>query len=174
MKDPYIPTPNIHPTALVAPGAVVYGDVEIRADTFVLFGAIIRAELDRVRIGSGTNIQDNAVVHCDEDLPSIIGDRVTIGHSAVVHGAAVGDNCLVGIGARALNGSELGEGSWLAAGSVLPEGRAIPPWTLGVGIPAHPVRELTQSEIARASDGVDHYLALLAAYREIFSNEARL
>jgi carbonic anhydrase/acetyltransferase-like protein (isoleucine patch superfamily) len=86
----------------------------------------------------------------------------------VVHGATVGDHCLVGIGARALNGSELGEGAWLASGAVLPEGRVIPPWTLAVGIPAKPLRELTETEIDRQRSGVDDYLRLGATYREMF------
>ena len=89
---------------------------------------------------------------------------MTVGHAAVVHGASVGDNCLVGIGSRALNGSTMAEGSWLAAGSILTEGRSIPPWTLAMGIPAKPVRELTEEEAAYQSDGVDHYLEFGAAY----------
>ena len=110
MRDPHIPAPNINPTALVAPGAVVQGDVEIGSLTFVLFGVVIRAELDRVRIGTETNIQDNTVVHCDEGLPTSIGNRVTVGHSAVVHGAVVADRCLVGIGAILRATDLLGQG----------------------------------------------------------------
>ncbi|MGA7097430.1 MAG: gamma carbonic anhydrase family protein [Acidimicrobiia bacterium] len=168
MRPPNIPDPQIDPSALILPGAHVHGQVSIGPRALVLFGAVIRAELDRIDIGSETNIQDNAVLHCDEDVPCVLGDRVTVGHSAVVHGARVGDRCLVGIGAKLLNDSTLGEGAWLAAGSVLAEGKTIPPWTLGVGIPARPVRELTDSEIARADDGVDHYLELMDAYRKLF------
>lgn len=134
---------------------------------FVLFGAVIRAELDRIEIGAETNIQDNAVLHCDEAVPCLIGERVTVGHGAFVHAATVGDRALLGIGAKALNRSTIGEGAWLAAGSVLTEGRSVPPWTLAMGTPARPVRELTAEEVQRASDGVDHYLELLAAYRQI-------
>jgi carbonic anhydrase/acetyltransferase-like protein (isoleucine patch superfamily) len=154
---------------VVAPGAQIYGDVTLDSDVFVLFGTVIRAELDRVVVGSETNIQDNCVFHCDEDVPTIVGTRVTVGHSAVVHGATVGDRALIGIGAKALNDSEIGEGAWLASGSVLPEGKSIPAWTLAMGIPAKPVRDLTEKEIQRADEGVDHYLELLAAYREIFA-----
>lgn len=170
MRDPSIPEPQIHRTALLAPDAVVFGQVEIGPRSFILFGAVIRAELDRIIIGSETNIQDNSVLHCDEDVPCIIGDRVTVGHLAVVHGAEVGDKALIGIGARALNNSVIGEGAWLAAGSVLTEGSEIPPWTLALGTPARVVRELTDDEIRRADDGVDHYLQVADAYREIFSN----
>jgi carbonic anhydrase/acetyltransferase-like protein (isoleucine patch superfamily) len=154
---------------VISPGAQIYGDVTIDADVFVLFGAVIRAELDRIVIGSETNIQDNCVFHCDEDVPALIGRRVTVGHSAVIHGSEVGDQSLIGIGAMALNRTSIGEGAWLAAGSVLPEGKSIPPWTLAMGTPAKPVRDLTEDEMRRADEGVDHYLELAAAYREIFS-----
>lgn len=170
MREPLIPEPKVDPTALIAPGAHVHGQVEIDKHTFVLFGAVIRAELDRIRVGSETNIQDNAVLHCDEGVPCIVGNRVTIGHSAVVHGARIGDGALIGIGAKALNRSEVGEGAWLGAGAVLAEGRKIPAWTLALGTPASVVRDLTDEEIQRADDGVDHYLQAAAAYREIFSN----
>lgn len=170
MKKPYVPEPTIHPTAVVAPSANIHGQVEIGANCFILFGVAIRAELDRVTIGTETNIQDNTVIHCDEGIPCAIGKRVTIGHAAVVHGTTVGDHALIGIGARTLNRSVVGEGSILAAGSVLTEGKEIPPWTLAMGIPAKPVRDLTEEEIVRSSEGVDHYLAFAEAYREIFSN----
>jgi carbonic anhydrase/acetyltransferase-like protein (isoleucine patch superfamily) len=165
-----LPEPKIDPEAFIAPGAVVYGDVTIGESVFVLFGVVIRAELDRVEVGAQTNIQDNSVLHCDEDVPCVIGKRVTVGHAAVVHGALVGDRCLIGIGAKLLNRSHLGEGAWLAAGSVLAEGKEIPPWTLGMGIPAKPVRELTEAEIARQDEGVDHYQELMERYRGLFGS----
>lgn len=158
----------IDPSAIIAPGTHIYGDVTIGAEVLVLFGAVLRADLDRIVIGEQSNIQDNCVLHCDEDVPTFIGKRVTVGHSAVIHGAEVGDSALVGIGAIALNRSRIGEGAWLAAGSLLPEGREIPPWTLAFGTPAKPMRHLTDDEIRRADDGVNHYLELGAAYREIF------
>jgi carbonic anhydrase/acetyltransferase-like protein (isoleucine patch superfamily) len=163
--------PRIHPEAVVLPGAEIHGDVTVGPGVFVLFGVVIRAELDRVEIGAETNIQDNSVVHCDEDVPCVIGERVTVGHAAVVHGALVGDRCLVGIGAKLLNRSRLGEGAWLAAGSVLTEGKDIPPWTLGMGTPAKPVRELTEEEIQRQVEGVDHYRELREIYRAGFVSE---
>lgn len=170
MKDPWVPEPRIDSSAVISPGSHIYGDVTIGAESFVLFGVVIRAEFDRIRIGRESNIQDNAVLHCDEDLSCRIGDRVTIGHSAVVHGATLGDRSLIGIGARVLNGSTVGEGAWVGAGSVLTEGKEIPPWTLAIGTPAATVRELTDEEIRRADEGVDHYLQLTALYREIFSS----
>jgi carbonic anhydrase/acetyltransferase-like protein (isoleucine patch superfamily) len=164
----HLPEPKIDPEAFIAPGAVVYGDVTIGESVFVLFGVVIRAELDRVEVGAQTNIQDNSVLHCDEDVPCVLGKRVTVGHAAVVHGALVGDRCLIGIGAKLLNRSRLGEGAWLASGSVLAEGKEIPPWTLGMGIPAKPVRELTEAEIERQDEGVDHYQELMERYRGLF------
>lgn len=162
-----IPEPKIDASALVAPGARVYGDVQLDARAFLLFGVVVRAEFDRIVIGAETNIQDNTVVHCDEGVPCLIGRRVTVGHSAVVHGAEVGDYCLVGIGAKLLNRSKLGEGAWLAAGSVLTEGSEVPPWTLAIGAPARPTRELTEAEVEQAADGVEHYLALADRYRAL-------
>lgn len=170
MRAPFIPEPQIHPKALIAPGARIHGQVEIGARSFVLFGAVIRAELDRISVGTETNIQDNAVLHCDQDAPCLIGDRVTVGHLAVVHGASIGSRALIGIGARALNRSAVGEGAWLGAGAVLTEGQEVPPWTLALGIPAKVIRDLTEEEIARADEGADHYLQLADAYREMFSN----
>ncbi len=173
VRKPNIPLPHIDPDAVIASGAQIHGDVRIGARSFVLFGVVIRAELDKVTIGEETNIQDNSVVHCDEDVPCFLGNRVTIGHSAVVHGATVGDKALIGIGAKALNRSVVGEGAWLAAGSVLAEGKKVPPWTLAVGIPARPLRELTGDEIRRADDGVDHYVELAEAYRQVLPDSRR-
>jgi carbonic anhydrase/acetyltransferase-like protein (isoleucine patch superfamily) len=168
-SEPYdLATPQIDPDAFVAPGVHIHGDITIGAFAVIMFGTVMRAEVDRVVVGAYSNIQDNSVLHCDEGIPCLIGERVTVGHAAVVHGARIGDHCLVGIGARALNGSELGEGAWLASGAVLPEGRVIPPWTLAVGIPAKPLRELTEVEIERQRSGVDDYLRLGATYREMY------
>ena len=168
--DPFpLTEPQIDPSAFIAPGVQIYGDVTVGPRAVVLFGTVIRAELDRVVIGAETNLQDNAVLHADEGIPCVVGRRVTVGHAAVVHGAIVGDHCLVGIGAMALNGSELGEGAWLAAGSVLAEGKSIPPWTLAVGTPAKVLRDLRENEIRRQDEGVDTYLRFGETYRRRFS-----
>ena len=157
--------PIIDPSAWIAPTAVLKGDVRIGAEAVVMFGAVIRAELDRVEVGSRTNVQDNVVIHCDEGIPTVIGAETTVGHSAVIHGATIGDRCLVGIGALALNGSRLGDGSWLAAGSVLPEGREIPDGMLAIGTPAKPVRELRADDFERQRTGMVEYLRLGRIYR---------
>ena len=165
MNEVTLATPVIDPSAFIAPTAVLYGQIEIDRLAVVMFGTVIRAELDRVHIGAETNIQDQCVLHVDTGYPIELGERVTVGHAAVVHGATVGSHCLVGIGSRVLNGATMGEGSWLAAGSLLAEGKTIPPWTLAMGTPARPVRELTEAEIGRASEGVDQYLRFGATYK---------
>lgn len=159
--------PSIDPTAFVAPTAGIYGHVTVERGAVIMFGVVVRAELATAVIGAETNLQDNVVVHVDSGFPCHIGRRVTVGHASVVHGARVGDQALIGVRAIVLNGSEVGEGAWLAAGSVLPPGRSIPPWTLAMGTPARPLRELTEAEIGRAARGVDTYLGYGAAYRRI-------
>ncbi len=162
-------SPTIHRRAFIAPGAHVYGDAVIRAEAVVMFGVVIRAEFDRAEVGCYSNIQDNVVMHVDEGFPCIVGDHATVGHSAVLHGATIGNHCLVGIGSLALNGSSLGDGAWLASGALLPEGRSIPPWTLAMGIPAKPVRELTEIEIERQRHGVEAYQRIATTYRPLTS-----
>lgn len=158
-------TPVIHPSAFVARDVVIRGDVEVGANAVIMFGVVIRAELDRVVIGPRTNVQDNAVIHCDEGFPTLIGQETTVGHAAVIHGATIGDRCLIGIGSMALNGSSVGDGAWLAAGSVLPEGKQIPPLALGVGTPAKPLRQIRPAEVERQRSGMEEYLRLGELYR---------
>ncbi len=160
--------PTIDPSAFVAPGAQIHGDVRIGPAAVVMFGAVLRAEMEAIDIGAESNVQDNCVFHTDAGYPVRIGRRVTVGHAAVVHGATVADHCLVGIGALMLNGSSLGEGAWLAAGSTLTPGKHIPPWTLAAGTPATAIRELRPAEIASQDEGIGHYLAFAAMYRERF------
>lgn len=165
MEPLQLASPTIDPSAYVAPGTHLYGDISVGREAVIMFGAVIRAELDRVTIGARTNLQDNCVVHADEGVPCTIGRNTTVGHAAVVHGATVGDGCLVGIGSVLLNNSTMGEGSWLAAGAILTEGSEIPPWTLAMGTPAKPVRDLTPDEIERQREGIVHYQQFAATYR---------
>lgn len=167
MSPPDLGIPQIDPTAFVAPTAVLYGDITIDRHAVIMFGTVIRAELDIVHVGTESNIQDNCVIHVDRGYPAQIGKRVTVGHAAVIHGATIGDHCLVGIGSRALNGSVMGEGSWLAAGSILTPGKSIPSWTLAMGAPAKPVRHLTEEEVTSQRVGVNDYLRFGAAYAHL-------
>lgn len=165
MKPLELPDPIIDPSAFVAPGVELHGSITVGPQAVLMFGTVIRAELAAVNIGARTNVQDNCVIHVDEDVPCTIGSSTTVGHRAVVHGATVGDHCLIGIGALVLNGAEIGEGAWVAAGSLVPEGRHIPPWTLAMGTPAKPVRDLSEDEVDRQRNGVAEYLRFGAAYR---------
>jgi carbonic anhydrase/acetyltransferase-like protein (isoleucine patch superfamily) len=163
-----LPEPSIDPAAFVAPTAQLYGSVVVRRAAVIMFGAVLRAEMESITIGVESNVQDNAVFHTDAGYPVHIGNRVTVGHAAVVHGATVADHCLVGIGSIMLNGSSLGEGAWLAAGSMLTPGKEIPPWTLAAGSPAKPIRDLRPEEIASQDEGVGHYLEFADLYRVRF------
>lgn len=159
-KDKSAPrTPiRIHPTVFMAETATVIGDVTIGKDASVWFGAVIRGDADKITIGEGTNVQDGAVIHCDESVPTTIGKRVVIGHRAVIHGATIADNVLIGIGAIVLNGARVGEYSIIAAGALVPEGADIPPRSLVMGMPGKVVREVNDAEIQRIVSGADNYI----------------
>jgi len=128
--------PQVHRDAYIAPTAVLIGDVVIEAGASVWFGAVLRGDEAQIRVGEGSNVQDNAVIHCSKDLPTIIERNVTIGHGALLEGCVVEDGSLVGMGAIMLQRSRLGAGSLLAAGAVLGEGSEVPPGHLAAGVPA--------------------------------------
>lgn len=134
-------------SAWLAPSAVVVGDVEIGDDTSVWYAAVLRGDVERVRIGARSNLQDGSVVHVTKDrFPAIVGDEVTVGHRAVVHGCRVGDGALIGIGAVVLDGAEIGEGALVAAGALVTPGFLVPARSLALGSPARVVRELADDE----------------------------
>ena len=139
--------PRVAPTAWVAPGAVVVGDVELGEEASVWYGAVVRGDVDRITIGARSNVQDGAVVHVTRGrFPTHIGAEVTVGHRAVVHGCTVGDGALVGIGAIVLDGAEVGEGALVGAGALVPPGAQVEPYGVAVGIPARVVRYLDEDE----------------------------
>lgn len=154
----------IHETAFVAPNATVLGNVAIAEQASVWFNAVIRAETAQVTIGARSNVQDGAIIHVDEGFPATLGEDVTVGHRAVVHGATVEDSCIVGIGAILLNGAHIGHHSIVAAGALVPEGKRFPPRSMLMGMPAKVVRELTDDEAARIANGARHYIDYGAAY----------
>ena len=125
--------PRVHPDAYVAPTAVLIGDVELGPGASVWFGAVLRGDASSISIGAGSNVQDNAVIHCSEGLPTVVGRDVTIGHKACLEGCTVEDGALVGTGSIMLQRSRLGAGSLLAAGAVLAEGAQVPPGHLAAG-----------------------------------------
>lgn len=132
----------------LATNATVTGDVVFGAGSNVWFGCVIRGDDAAVRVGAGTNIQDLTMVHADPGVPNLIGDNVTVGHRAILHGARVGSGCLVGMGSVLLAGSVIGEESIIGAGAVVPEGREIPGGVLALGVPARVVRDVTDEERA--------------------------
>ncbi len=158
-------TPRLGRGVLVCPGAIVVGDVEIGEGASLWFNAVVRGDLAPIRIGEETNIQDGAVLHVDTGLPLTIGRRVTVGHTAILHGCSVADGALVGMGARVLSGAVVGEEALVAAGALVPEGRSVPPRVLAVGVPARVVRPLTEAELERLRASAAHYLEQAALYR---------
>jgi len=165
-------TPQLDPTAWVAPGAVLVGAVTLAADSSVWYGAVLRADLALIRVGAGSNVQDNAVLHADPGLAVSIGADVTIGHGAVVHGCTIGDGALIGMGSTVLNGAVVGAGSIIAAGAVVPQGAEVPPGSLAAGVPAKVRREVTEEERQGALLGAAGYRDLSAKHREAVARQA--
>lgn len=149
----------------VAAGAQIVGDVTIGAESSVWFNAVIRGDSESIRIGSRTNVQDNCVLHADPGFPCIIGDGVTIGHAAVVHGAKVGDNVVIGMHAVVMNGAQIGRDSLIAVGAIVTEGVVIPPGSLVMGLQGKVVRPLTAPEIERNQLSAAHYVANSQKFR---------
>ena len=141
--------PRVHQDAYVAPTAVLIGDVELGPGASVWFGAVLRGDESHITIGAGSNVQDNAVIHCSHELPTLVGENVTIGHMACLEGCTVEDGALVGTGAIMLQRSRLGSGAMLAAGSLLKEGAEVPPGQLAAGVPAVVKKPLSGSSASR-------------------------
>jgi gamma-carbonic anhydrase len=154
--------PRVHPTAFVDANAQVIGDVEVGEESGVWMSAVVRGDVNYIRIGRRTNVQDGSVLHgMRETHATIVGDNVTIGHSAVIHGCTIEDQCLIGMGAILLNGARIGSGSIVAAGTVVVEGAQIPPRSLVMGSPGKIRRPLTDDEVASIQRYADRY----AGYR---------
>jgi len=165
---PFLPTRlAVDPTAWVAPGAALVGDVTLGRAASVWFNATVRGDLAPVVIGDESNIQDNCVVHVDVGMPARIGARVTLGHGAIVHAAVIEDEVLVAMKAVVLSGCHVGTGSLIGAGAVLPEGTRIPPGSLVLGLPARVVRTLRPDELDRVRVNARSYVELAAAYRGV-------
>jgi carbonic anhydrase/acetyltransferase-like protein (isoleucine patch superfamily) len=156
---------QLDPTAFVAPGASVVGRVTMGARSSAWFSAVMRGDMAEITLGEESNLQDGAVIHVDEGFPTHVGRRVTIGHRAIVHGAVVGDGCMIGMGAIVLTGAKVGAGSLVAAGALVREGQEIPPGSLVVGMPARVAGPVKPSHTEAIQRGVDHYVALGEAYR---------
>ncbi|TDN92757.1 gamma carbonic anhydrase family protein [Microbacterium sp. BK668] len=157
-------TPSIAPSAFVASGARVIGAVTLADGASVWYNAVLRGDSDAIRIGAGSNLQDNVSVHVDAGHPTVIGENVSVGHNAVVHGCTIGDGSLIGMGSVVLSGAVIGDGCLVAGGAVVLEGAVIPPGSLVAGVPAKVRRELTHEERAAILRNADTYRAHLSAH----------
>jgi carbonic anhydrase/acetyltransferase-like protein (isoleucine patch superfamily) len=165
--------PIVDPSAFVAPGAVLIGDIEIGPEASIWYNCVLRGDVNRIRIGARTNIQDGTVIHVDSPrpgneagLPTIIGEDVLIGHLAMVHGCILHDRAFVGLGSIVMDGCEIESGGMLAAGAMLTPGKKIPAGQLWAGRPARFVRELSEADLAGQQEGVAHYVELAKAHRQ--------
>lgn len=160
--------PTLHPTAFVHESAHVIGDVELGEDASVWFAAVIRGDVNRIRIGPGTNIQDGTVIHVNRrGQPTILEAFVTVGHGARLHGCRIAAHCLVGIGAVVLDGAELGEECLVAAGTLVPPGMKVPPRSLLMGSPATVRREISEADRDLIRRSARNYIALKNEYRGV-------
>lgn len=156
--------PNISQKAFILESATVVGDVKIDAFASVWFNATVRGDMASIEIGEGTNIQDNAVVHTDTLKPTKIGKYVTVGHSAIIHAATVGDYALIGMGSIILNGATIGDFAMVAAGTLVPPGKTVPARTLVLGNPMRIIRVLTDEEIEANISNAKTYISLAKGY----------
>ena len=157
--------PIVAADAWLAPTATVIGRASVESGASIFYGAVVRADMDLIVLGAGSNLQDNVVVHTDYGFPAIIGSGVSVGHGAVVHGCSVEDDCLIGMHATVLNGARIGTRSLVAAGTVVLEGTVVPPRSLVAGVPGKVRRELTDAEVDRLLANAEIYRTLAAAHR---------
>ncbi|MFJ2902709.1 gamma carbonic anhydrase family protein [Streptomyces sp. NPDC091279] len=164
--------PRIDGEAFVAPTASVIGDVTLAQGASVWYGAVLRGDVERISVGARSNVQDNCTLHADPGFPVTIGERVSVGHNAVVHGATVGDDCLIGMGATVLNGAVIGAGSLVAAQALVPQGMRVPPGSLVAGVPAKVRRELSEEERQGLTSNGTHYADLAKEHRALHDEPA--
>ena len=158
--------PEVAASAFVEESARVVGEVAIGEESSVWFHVVIRGDVNTIRIGERTNVQDGTVIHVTRDThPTLIGNDVTIGHNVTLHGCTVEDRCLIGMGAVILDGAAIGEDSMVAAGAVVAPGTIIPPRTLAIGAPARPKRLLSAAEIAHLAQSALNYVEYMKEYR---------
>ena len=167
--------PKIHPTAFIAPNATVVGDVEIGEGSSVWFGAVIRADTGKIRIGKFCSVQDNCVLHAETEEKGgetrhydvLIGDYVTVGHGAVVHGCKVEDRCVIGANSSVFNEAVVGEGSTVGTGAVVPHGMKIAPRSIVAGVPAKLLKTVTEAEAGQNKHHAEGYAKLAGEYKKM-------
>ena len=157
--------PTLHPDAWVAPDATLIGRVVLEEGASVWFGAVLRGDNEEVRVGAGSNVQDNSVLHTDLGYPLTIGANCTIGHRVMLHGCTVGDGSLIGMGATLLNGARIGRGCLIGAGALITEGKDIPDFSLVMGAPGRVVRALDDVAQARLIASAEGYRANMRRFR---------
>ena len=158
--------PNLHPTAWVAKGAVVKGDVTLSENANVWYNAVIRGDVAPIVIGTDSNVQDCSVLHVDKDCPLTIGNKVTVGHGAILHGCTIEDEALIGMGAIVLNGAVIGAGSIVGAGALVTAGTVLPENSLAVGSPAKVIRQVTPEQRAATIENALQYVKEAKEYRD--------
>jgi carbonic anhydrase/acetyltransferase-like protein (isoleucine patch superfamily) len=160
-------TPILHPEAWAAPNCSMAGDIQIGARSSIWFGVAMRGDVHHIRVGEETNVQDNAVVHVTHNkFPCLIGNRVTVGHGAIVHACVLEDECLVGMGAVVLDGAIVQSGAMVAAGAVVSPGKVVPKGQIWAGTPAKLLRPMTEAEHTYLAWSAQHYASLAKRYRE--------
>ena len=160
-------SPRLPASVYIADGAVVIGDVEIGEDSSIWFNTVVRGDVASIRIGRGSNIQDNCTVHVTSRDPVVIGDDVTIGHGVTVHGCTIEDLCLIGIGSIVLDGAVIGRGSVIGAGAVVPPKSVVPPGSLVLGVPGKVTKSLGEGAADANRATAAHYVAYARSYREM-------
>jgi carbonic anhydrase/acetyltransferase-like protein (isoleucine patch superfamily) len=159
--------PKIAASAYVDPSAQLIGDITVGERSSVWPGVVARGDVNIIRIGDETSIQDNSVLHCDAGpFPLMIGNRVTVGHMVTLHGCTIEDDCVIGIGSIVLNGARIGRGAVVAAGALVPEGMEVPPHVMVMGVPGKVRREVTEEEQKRFRENAQHYVDACRIYRE--------
>lgn len=153
------------PSAFLAPGVIVLGDVHLGRDASLWYYTVVRGDTERITIGEETNIQDLAMVHADPGMPCVVGRRVSVGHRAILHGCVVEDECLIGMGATLLNGVRVGRGSVIGAGAVLAEGTEVPPGSVVLGVPGKVVRAVDEALGSRIERTWQHYVGQARRHR---------
>ncbi len=160
--------PKIHPTAFIADGVVIIGDVEIGEQASIWYNSVLRADVGMIRIGARSNVQDGSCLHMTSELShAIVGDEVTIGHNAIVHGATVHDGALIGMGSILLDNVVVGAESLIAAGTVVPPRTVVPPYSLVRGQPGRVLREMNEHDRLEGRRGAAHYVQLAAEHMEL-------
>jgi carbonic anhydrase/acetyltransferase-like protein (isoleucine patch superfamily) len=158
--------PAIHPEAWAADNATIIGSVTLQARASVWYTSVLRADGDTITVGADSNIQDGCVLHADPGSPVVVGERVSVGHRAILHGCHIGDESLIGMGAVVLNGARIGSGCLVAAGAVVLEGATFEPGNLIAGVPAKARRQLTDDERTGIRANSERYLELVRAHQE--------